>query len=433
MHMNKSEKINIAVLSVFCLILIAGIAAGISTVISLAAGLVLFAVYAFFKGFKAKQLFSMCLDGIKTAKNVLITFLLIGVLTALWRASGCIPAIVHYTSGIIRPSVFIAAAFLLNCLLSVLTGTAFGTAATMGVICMSIAGTMGISPFWTGGAILSGVFFGDRCSPVSTSALLTATLTETKIYSNIKNMLRSCAVPFAAACAVYAAAGFFLKKNGGVTETADIFSSAFTLNPLCLIPAAGVLIPALFRVNVKITMLISIVSAVPVTLFVQKMPVNELLLTMLTGFSPRDEALSSIIGGGGITSMLKVTAIVCIASCYSGIFDKTGLLDFIKKPVGKLAEKRGVYAAVLLVSLPAGMIACNQTLAIMLTHQITKDIPASDEDRALCLEDSAVVTSPLIPWSIASAVPLTSAGAPMISVLAACYLYMLPLWRLIKK
>ena len=43
----------------------------------------------------------------------------------------------------------------------------------------------------------------------------------------------------------------------------------------------------------------------------------------------------------------------------------------------------------------------------------------------------AVVTAPLIPWSIACAVPLAAVGAPAGAVFFACYLYLLPLWRLV--
>ncbi len=91
------------------------------------------------------------------------------MLTALWRAAGTIPAIVSYCAGLMNPSVMILMAFLFK-LSGVRTGTAFGTAATMGVICMTMAKAMGCNEILTGGAILSGVFFGDRCSPVSTMA-----------------------------------------------------------------------------------------------------------------------------------------------------------------------------------------------------------------------------------------------------------------------
>jgi AGCS family alanine or glycine:cation symporter len=67
----------------------------------------------------------------------------------------------------------------------------------MGVICATMANTMGIDLVLVGGAMLSGVYFGDRCSPVSTSALLVAELTGTNIFQNIKGMIRTALVPFA--------------------------------------------------------------------------------------------------------------------------------------------------------------------------------------------------------------------------------------------
>ena len=50
---------------------------------------------------------------------------------------------------------------------------------------------------------------------------------------------------------------------------------------------------------------------------------------------------------------------------------------------------------------------------------------------AVNLENTAVVVAPLIPWSIAAAAPLASIGATPSSLLAACYLYLLPLCCLI--
>ncbi|MBQ6147216.1 MAG: sodium:proton antiporter, partial [Clostridia bacterium] len=54
-------------------------------------------------------------------------------------------------------------------------------------------------------------------------------------------------------------------------------------------------------------------------------------------------------------------------------------------------------------------------------------------DTAIDLEDTAVVVAPLVPWSIAGAVPLSAVGAPGTAVLLACYLYLLPVWRLIHR
>ena len=187
----KVQTSETAVLVVFAVTLIGCILAGIPILAALALGYLIFFAYTLNRGYTVRDIFGMSWKGIKTAKNILITFLLIGMLTALWRAAGTIPAIVSYCAGLMNPSVMILMAFLLNALVSVLTGTAFGTAATMGVICMTMAKAMGCNEILAGGAILSGVFFGDRCSPVSTSALLVSELTHTNIFDNIRLMVRT--------------------------------------------------------------------------------------------------------------------------------------------------------------------------------------------------------------------------------------------------
>ena len=72
------------------------------------------------------------------------------------------------------------------------------------------------------------------------------------------------------------------------------------------------------------------------------------------------------------------------------------------------------------------------TLAAMLTNQLCSDLSESKESFAIDLEDTVIVIAPLIPWSIASSVPLTTLGVPVKSLLAACLLYLLPLSRFAK-
>ena len=150
----------------------------------------------------------------------------------------------------------------------------------------------------------------------------------------------------------------------------------------------------------------------------------------MSGFTPADAEVARMMSGGGIVSMLRVGCIVCLSSAYSGIFQKTGMLDRAKRLVGALAGKTNAYTASLVTSVLTGMIACNQTLTILLTEQLCRGEYSEKETLAIDLEDSAVVTAPLIPWSIAGAVPLAAVGAPSAAVLAAFYLILLPLWRL---
>ena len=129
-----------------------------------------------------------------------------------------------------------------------LTGTSFGTSATIGVICMSMGISAGTSPLLLGGAILSGAFFGDRCSPFSTSALLVSELTKTSIFDNIKNMLRSAWLPFLITCMLYGVLGFQFHSQAAQTDLTALFSREVTLHPAALLPAAVILILALIRI-----------------------------------------------------------------------------------------------------------------------------------------------------------------------------------------
>ena len=401
-----------------------------SILYALAFGFLLFCFYGRKKGFSWRELFQWAGAGIYRVRNILITFVLIGLLTAFWRGAGTIPSIVSYTSSLIKPAVFLLMTFLLNSLISVLTGTAFGAAATMGVICATMAIPLGIPVWLMGGAVLSGVFVGDRCSPVSTSALLVAELTETNIFDNIKGMLKSSWLPFSAAALLYLAIGFLLPRQGESMDMRSLFAGEFVISPLALIPAGVIMLLSLLRVNVKWAMSASILSAIPLCLYLQGMEGAALLKAAWSGYEAADEALAPMINGGGIRSMMKTAGIIIISSAYSDIFRRTGLLDGAMAWAERLAARRGAYPAMLLTGFVSAMIACNQTLAIMLTNQLCGGIKKDPGRFALDLEDTAVIVAPLIPWCIAGSVPLATVGAPPLAVLAACYLYLLPLWRL---
>lgn len=422
--------LEIIVILAFIAVLMTCVILDISIVYALTGGYLIFFFYGVKRGFGAKNVFMMSVKGVKTVKNLLITFLLIGVVTALWRAAGTIPMIICYASKLIHPSVFVLIAFLLNALISFLTGTAFGTAATMGVICMTMALAMGIEPLYVGGAILSGVYWGDRCSPVSTSALLVSELTKTDLYENIKRMAKSGLVPTIIACAIYLMLGLMSGGDGAIMDMEAMFSKGFELHWILVLPAVMILVLAAFRVKVKQTLGVSAVAAAVLAVMIQKIEIMTLVRFMLFGYETEVAELTSMMNGGGVSSMVRTAVIVGLSSSFSGIFEGTGLLNSMKQYVAKIGEKVTPFGATFLISILTSMVACNQTLSAILSHQLCRDIEPDEKEMAIYLEDTAIVMAPLIPWSIAGAVPLATVGAPMGSMALACYLYILPLWQL---
>ena len=185
----------------------------------------------------------------------------------------------------IHPAYFLLLAFLSNCLISFLLGSSFATAATMGVITMKIGLNLGIPSLYTGGAILSGVYFGDRMSPVSTSAMLISVLTNTDIYRNIRNMARSALVPFLCTCAVYLLLGF--RAASGMLPAEDGLQSLaalYTFSPWLLLPAFSILLCSFLRIPIRYNMVISICLAALLTLLIQNMSPGEMLETMIWGY-----------------------------------------------------------------------------------------------------------------------------------------------------
>ncbi len=423
---------HLAVFGLFAAVLIVCVISGLSILYALLAGLFIFSVCALRMGHGAREILLMMLGGVKTARKVILNLVMIGMLTALWRASGTIPAIICYAAELVHPKTLVLMSFLLNCGVSMLTGTAFGTSATMGVISMTMGLAMGAEPVLLGGAILSGAYFGDRASPMSTSALLISELTETNVFTNIRGMLRRSLPPFIACCLIYAAAGVFLHTGGDAPGFEGLFSRELRIHWLCLIPALLVIMMSLLKIRVQLTMAASIVSAAILCAAMQGDSAYSILSFILTGFHAQDAELAALIDGGGISSMLRCIAIIMISSTYSGIFSGTGLLDGIRRHIDSLGSRSGTFAAVLAASVMTSVISCNQTLAIMLTHQLCCEADNDRQRLALCMEDTVIVIAALVPWSVAVALPLDSIGAPGLSLLAASFLYLLPLWSMFR-
>ena len=327
------------ILAAFSAALIACLASGKSLILALLAGFLLFFSYGVKTGHPFSEMARLAVSGVKTAKNVIVTLILVGMLTAAWRVSGTIPYIVYHASQWCDGSAVLLASFLLCALVSALTGTSFGTAATIGVICMTIANSMNIPPMYSGGAIMAGAYFGDRCSPMSTSALLVAAITKTDIFTNCRLMVKTAMIPFVLTCAVYAAMGLLFQDGSAHHDAAGLFRQAFTLSWITLIPAALVIILSARHVDVKLIMIASTAAAAAIAVGTQQMNPLEVLTVCLLGFHPANPALARLASGGGAVSMTDVVAIICISSSYAGMFSGTGFLHRIQGHMAALSRR----------------------------------------------------------------------------------------------
>ena len=429
--MRGKFMLELFILLLFSVSLIICVILQYSILYALIFGYALFFVFGIIRGKTWKEMLVYSFRGIITVKNILIIFMLIGTITAVWRACGTIAFIVYYASLVAVPQAMVLIAFLLCCFVSFLMGTAFGSAATIGVICMTLANSMNIPVIYAGGAVISGIFFGDRCSPMSSGAHLISELTDTDIFNNIKTMTKTALVPFIATTVLYGIIGILINPGTGSGMTFHIFADYYNLSLFTIIPAVIIILFSLLKIDVKITMAVSCLTGLLSAVFFQHLGMAELIKILFFGFHPQNAELAKLMGGGGIVSMIRVSAIICISSCYSGMFKGTHFFEGMQQLMRKLGSRITSFGSVLTASIFASSIACNQTLAIMLTHQMCDGLIDDNNEFASYLEDTAVVVAPLMPWSIAISVPLTSIGAPSVALLPAFFLYLIPLWNLL--
>ncbi|NJO66338.1 MAG: Na+/H+ antiporter NhaC family protein, partial [Leptolyngbyaceae cyanobacterium RM1_405_57] len=156
---------------------------------------------------------------------------------------------------------------------------------------------------------------------------------------------------------------------------------------------------------------------------------------MVLGFHLTENTpLNSILLGGGVVSMLKVSLVVIISTAFVGIFAGTRTLETIQVLLERF-KSRSNFLSTLLVGLGAAIFGCTQTIAILLTQELVeqkyKENEKGNYKLALDLENTVVVISPLIPWNIAGLVPATILMTDLGFIPYAFYLYLIPLLNLI--
>lgn len=403
---------------------------------ALLAALFIFSLLAVKMGYKLKDIFAMILSGGRNSFIVIQIFILIGAVISLWMASGTVPAIVYYGLKFLRPDTFILSAFFISCIVSFLIGTSVGTSGTVGIALMLIAKSGGVNISAVAGAIIAGAYFGDRCSPMSSSANLVSFVTDTNIYENVKSMFKTCIVPLALSAVFYYIISGIFPLNSSANAISSEIVKSFNVGLIVLLPGVIIIAFSLFRINVKYSMICSLIAAAFLGIFFQQESVKDCMRYFFFGFTMDNQGpLYSIIKGGGVISMLKTCFVLFIASSLAGIIEKTEMLKVVEAITEKADSRFEIYRNVLIISIFTAAIGCCQAFTILLTDLLNaKAYNKNNIDkysRAVDLENTSVLISALIPWNLSLLLPITVLGAGYDCMPFLFYIYILPLWNLL--
>lgn len=434
--MTQSKNLDLAVVLLLSFCLLVGSAlAGIFIAYALLTSLLLFIYVLSRREFAVSTLLRMAIGGARQSLPVIQVLSLIGMVTAIWMAAGTVPALVYYGTQLISAQFFILWAFLLTGAVSILIGTSFGTVGTIGIALMVIARGSSVDVNPVAGAIIAGAFVGDRCSPMSSSAHLVASVTGTDLYRNLRNMIASGMWPLILAIAFYAGLSLLHPVQAVEASITTALPEVFDLSAMALLPAVSVLLLAVLKVDVRWAMGLSIGLGCVVAHTIQNYSFLELIQFLLLGFQlDQDTPLQSILLGGGLLPMTKATLVVLLSTAFSGIFSGCKVLSFLDRWLNRIRSRQQLGQTTVLISIVANLFGCTQTIAILLTEQIMRPYyqpqfvgKRSSEQLALSLEDTAVVIAPLIPWNIAGLIPATVLTVGPGFIPYALYLFLFPL------
>lgn len=362
-------------------------------------------------GYKWIEIEEMLFSSFKNIGNVIMILFLIGMMIGIWIAIGTVPTMIYYGLKTINPRYFLVLSFISTSIVSMAVGTAVGTASTIGLALISIAESLGLSMPLAAGAIISGSYVGDRMSPVSSIANITAHSTGTDLMDMVYHMFYTALPAYLTAALIYLVIGLnsqsVINQSNNFSDLISLLNDHFFISFWMLLPPIVIIILALMRMPTIINLSLNIIFSIFLGVFIVGKNWSELLNIMFGGFTEMTgiSFIDNIISRGGLTSMLELISLIIFAVILGGILEQIGVLDSILKPFLKhIKEKLHLLSVTFFSSIISAVLGCNQFLAVFLPARMLikyyDKMEFERKDLARALGDSGLVFSPLIPWNV---------------------------------
>lgn len=448
---NPSPLISLIPLSVLVILLAltiklfgADAIAGGSQLSLLTASAVCTAMSILIYGRKWVDLEESILKNMRSATPALIILLLIGAIAGTWMASGIIPSLIYYGLKILHPSIFLPASCIICAIISLLTGSSWTTIATIGVALMGIGRALGFDDGWIAGAIISGAYFGDKISVMSDTTVLASSTTEVPLFTHIKYMLITTIPSLLISIMVFTIAGL----SASTTSSADMMAieeglqSTFNISPwLLIVPIlTGILIakrlPAIVTLFASAFMAaIAMVIAQPELILQIANVENSSALSSLkaiiiasttnNSIETGNELLNNLVTTRGMGGMMGTIWLIICAMCFGGVMYGSGMLSAITQIFLRVARRTvSVVSSTVGSGLFFNLVTGDQYISIILTGNLFRKLydERDLEHRLLSrsIEDSATITSVLIPWNSCGMTQSTVLGVATLTYMPYC-------------
>ena len=348
-------------------------------------------------------------EAIRVVVPTVCLLMAIGVMIGTWLQSGTIATIIVGGLRLIDPTWLLPLTLLFCAVLSLVTGTSYGSVGSAGVAMMAIGNAMGIHPGMVAGAVICGSMFGDKISPLSDTTNLAPAVAGAKLGDHVRSMLWTTLPPFLISLVLFTILG--IRQTSGDYSAGDLnlyieaLNGEFQLGFVTLIPAVLIIVLLLLKVDAIVALGISAVAAGAVSVFWQGASLQSVIQVAYNGYTTGIEngILQTILNRGGMSSMLQYVAIICFAVGMGGMLEKLGVLENILEMIMSHIRSDGtLILATLLVGYVVSLISCSQPMAHVLTGRLMaplfRERKIAPEILSRCLEDAGTLAGPMIPW-----------------------------------
>lgn len=413
--------------------------------------LILSAAVAALIGYKNGFLWDDIEEGIKTGivislKAIMILFS-VGTLIGAWILSGTVPTMIYYAIQLLDPSWFYPACCLVCAIVALCIGSSWTVAGTIGIGFMGAAIGLELSLPVTAGAIISGAYFGDKMSPLSDTTNLAAAASGTDLFVHIRHMLWTTTPSMIIALLGFLWLGSQHSSSGELDTLATTIAtleSQFTINALLLTPLLVVFVMAFKRLPVLPTIWTGILLGAVIALAIQTdsviamagseaMSTPEALIrglwtVLFDGYSAStgNENIDSLLSRGGMSSMLNTVWLIICAMIFSAVLETTGMLSKLVNSLVGLASSTGsLIFTTICTGIGVNLVSSDQYIAVVIPGRMyqlefeKRGLAPQNLSRAI--EDSATITSPLIPWNTCGAFMAGTLGVATLSYLPYCF------------
>lgn len=394
------------------------------------------------------------IDGIMVGMQACLILYTVGPLVGTWICSGVVPSMIYYGLSILSPSIFLFATLFICSVVSLATGTSWGTAGTVGIALLGIALGLGVPAPLTVGIIISGGYFGDKMSPLSDTTNLAPGVAGTDLFQHIRAMCWTSGPTYIIVICITLFLGFRYSQGEldytKIEALKTILSHEFWISPISLLAPVAVIVLSAMRKPALPALWVGIFIAVVFAL-VEGTGFGDILNIMQNGYVPMLSAeiagagedaaalaklladnsinldpkialeaandIVSLMELGGLQSMNWTISLILCAFTFGSTMDACGflkvMLEAIMKPIKSVG---GMITAVILSCFVCDIFLGDQYLAIAMPGTMFK--PAFDKSglhpRMLSrsLEDAGTLLSVLVPWNTCGAYHAGVLGVP---------------------